>query len=109
MPKRSPTRGAKKSDYAVGYARPPQHSRFQKGQSGNPSGRRQGVHNFATEVMSTLSTSVTVDDGDRLRIMSVQAATMATLRDKALGGDPRALDRLIDLASRYNNQQAETD
>jgi hypothetical protein len=27
------------SDYAVGRGKPPLHSRFQKGQSGNPSGR----------------------------------------------------------------------
>ena len=27
---------------AVGYKKPPKHSRFKKGQSGNPSGRRKG-------------------------------------------------------------------
>lgn len=27
----------------VGYKKPPQHSRFQKGRSGNPSGRRKGA------------------------------------------------------------------
>lgn len=27
-------------DYEVGYGRPPKHGQFQKGKSGNPSGRR---------------------------------------------------------------------
>jgi hypothetical protein len=29
--------------YDVGYGRPPRHSRFQKGQSGNPGGRKRGM------------------------------------------------------------------
>jgi hypothetical protein len=29
------------NSYAIGYGRPPQHSRFKKGQSGNPTGRRR--------------------------------------------------------------------
>ena len=31
----------KDNDYEVGYGRPPHHSRFKKGQSGNPTGRRR--------------------------------------------------------------------
>jgi Family of unknown function (DUF5681) len=27
------------SDYQVGYGKPPQHTRFKKGESGNPAGR----------------------------------------------------------------------
>ncbi len=32
---------------AVGYKKPPQHTRFQKGQSGNPSGRRKSKSSAA--------------------------------------------------------------
>lgn len=39
-----------KREYAVGKRKPPQHSRFKKGQSGNPSGRRKGTKNLATLV-----------------------------------------------------------
>jgi hypothetical protein len=30
-------------DYEVGYSKPPQHTRFVKGQSGNPRGRPSGA------------------------------------------------------------------
>ncbi len=33
--------GKKKGTNPVGYGRPPVHSRFRKGQSGNPAGRRR--------------------------------------------------------------------
>src|SRR5205809_2551132 len=32
-------RHVSESPYPVGYGRPPEHTRFQKGQSGNPSGK----------------------------------------------------------------------
>jgi Family of unknown function (DUF5681) len=35
-------------DYKVGYGRPPEHSRFKRGQSGNPRGRPRKHRNFRT-------------------------------------------------------------
>ncbi|MGJ3627161.1 DUF5681 domain-containing protein [Sphingomonas sp. MMS24-JH45] len=32
--------------YEVGYGKPPIHARFQKGQSGNPKGRKKGSKNL---------------------------------------------------------------
>ena len=48
---KTPTGGA---GYEVGYARPPLHSRFRPGQSGNPAGRRKGAHNLGTDVQRIL-------------------------------------------------------
>jgi hypothetical protein len=41
-------------DYEVGYGRPPIHTRFKPGQSGNPAGRPKGAQNFATEIAAEL-------------------------------------------------------
>ena len=97
-PKRQP-----RGSYAVGYARPPDHSRFQPGQSGNPRGRSKGVRNFATDVKETLQIPVRVK-GDKARKISTQEAALLRLREQALNGDHRALDRLLALASRYNDE-----
>lgn len=37
---------ASKEDYKVGRGRPPQHTRYKKGQSGNPGGRPKGSRNL---------------------------------------------------------------
>jgi transcription initiation factor IIF auxiliary subunit len=37
----NPNSKGRNPTYSVGYGRPPVHSRFRKGQSGNPSGRRR--------------------------------------------------------------------
>jgi hypothetical protein len=41
--------------FVVGYKKPPRHSRFQPGKSGNPRGKQKGVRNFGTDVKRTLT------------------------------------------------------
>ena len=94
--------------YTVGYGKPPVHSRFLPGQSGNPAGRRKGVRNLMTDVQRTLKVPISVKEGGRSRRISTQEGALLVLREKALKGDARALDRLIELASRFNNEAGET-
>jgi hypothetical protein len=95
------------SDYTVGYGRPPVHSRFQSGQSGNPAGRRKGVRNLMTDVKRTLLKPVTLKEGGRTQKRTTQESLLLVLREKALRGDARALDCLLDLAQRFNNDSAD--
>jgi hypothetical protein len=100
--------GSDRNSYSVGYGKPPLHSRFRRGQSGNPAGRRKGVRNLMTDVRRTLSTPIKVKEGGRTRKKSTQEGALMVLREKALRGDARALDRLIELAMRFNNDAIET-
>jgi Family of unknown function (DUF5681) len=93
--------------YLVGYGKPPVYSRFRAGQSGNPAGRRKGVRNLMTDVKRTLGTPIKVKEGGRTRKKSTQEGVLMVLREKALHGDARALDRLLELAKLFNNDAAE--
>ena len=42
-------------DYEVGYGKPPLHTRFQKGKSGNPKGRPRGKKNMSTLLSTALN------------------------------------------------------
>jgi hypothetical protein len=90
--------------YEVGYGKPPKHSQFQGGRSGNPGGRRKGVRNLMSDVKRTLKTPVKVKANGRSRNVSTQEGVLMLLREKALRGDRRSLDRLLELAIRFNNE-----
>jgi len=92
--------------YDVGYGRPPVGTRFRPGRSGNPKGRPKGVNNLATDVQQVLTIPTKVTSDGTTRSMPTQKVALLRLREKALAGDPRALDRLVELASRYNNEPA---
>lgn len=87
----------------IGYKRPPRHTRFQAGQSGNPRGRQKGVSNLATDVKRTLKVPVRLNEQGKPRKVSTQEAILLRLREKALKGDSRSLDRLVALAQTFNN------
>jgi Family of unknown function (DUF5681) len=97
-------RSADGKGYAVGYKKPPKHGQFRPGETGNPAGRTKGVRNLKTDVKRTLRVPVKVNEGGRSRKISTQAGMLMVLREKALKGDARALDRLVELANRFNNE-----
>jgi hypothetical protein len=96
-----------KKGYEVGYGKPPIHSQFRPGQSGNPAGRRKGVRNLRTDVKRMLATPVKVKEGGRTRTRSTQEAALMYLREKVFKDNRRALDLLLELAAQFNNEAAE--
>lgn len=90
---------------SVGYGKPPKHTQFKRGQSGNPKGRPKGTRNFRTELRETLNAPVNVTTDGKERRVSTRKATLLRLRQKALGGDTRALDRIISLAQRADEDE----
>jgi len=70
-------------DYKVGPGRPPLHTRFKKGQSGNPDGRRK--KNMRALLADALDQPVFVTiDGERRQIAK-REAVVHQLFDAALG------------------------
>jgi hypothetical protein len=51
--------------YEVGFGRPPRHTRFRAGQSGNPKGKAKGAVNLATDVQDELAERIRIREGIR--------------------------------------------
>ena len=84
-------------DDSVGYGMPPKHSRFKKGQSGNPKGRPKGKKNRTTVVTEMLDEVTTVTEGGKARRMTKLEIIVAVLINKALKGDKKAIDMVLQL------------
>lgn len=80
----------------AGYRRPPKAHQFQKGRSGNPSGRPKGIKSPARVLKEALERRVTVRIGGRARQVSALEAMMRALTEGAVKGDPRSLKLLLD-------------
>ena len=87
-------------DYEVGYGKPPKHTRFQPGQSGNPRGRPKGTKNLKTDLMEELGEKILVREGDHARQVSKQRALVKALLTRALKGDVRAANLLLSMMMR---------
>lgn len=87
-------------EYEVGYGKPPKHSRFEKGKSGNPGGRPKGTKNLRTDLIEELSERISVREGDRPITISKQRAYLKALVARSLKGDARAAATLMNLMLR---------
>jgi len=65
----------KEANYEVGYGKPPCHTRFVKGQSGNPRGRPPGTKNLKTLLSEALNEMVIVTDNGRSRKITKREVT----------------------------------
>ncbi len=88
------------ANYETGYRKPPKHTRFTKGQSGNPKGRPKGTQNLRTDLSEELSELIRVREGDHEITVSKQRALLKTLTARALKGDTRAAQLVLDLVWR---------
>ena len=87
-----------KGDYMVGRGRPPLHSQFKPGQSGNPSGRRKGSRNLKTELKEIMSKMITIREGETQRKLSLPAANVFVHGVKGAKGDARSTALFLNYA-----------
>ncbi|MBP0113887.1 DUF5681 domain-containing protein [Bradyrhizobium vignae] len=96
--------GDPKKPYEVGYGKPPVATRFQKGQSGNPSGKPKKVPRLldpgkVLEAIDNEEISVT-DNGKRKRMTKVEIQ-FRQLFVKAIRGDMKAARLIVKMATEY--------
>ena len=90
------------SKYQVGFQRPPRHTQFRKGTSGNPKGRPREAKNLAAVLEEALAETVAIVENGRRRKITKRCAMIKQLVNKAASGDLRASRQLTDLEFRLN-------
>jgi len=83
----------------VGPGKPPRHTRFKPGQSGNPSGRPKGSKNFATILQQQLRKKVTITVDGKPKRVTIQEVIARRLANDSMKGTTKAMELLIRLTS----------
>lgn len=90
-------RSRKGGQYEVGYGKPPKHTRFQSGQSGNPGGKRKRAMTVSELIAAEATRLVSVTENGKTTKLRKDQVTVKALFAKAMKGDLQAA-RLIFLA-----------
>jgi hypothetical protein len=78
----------------IGYGRPPLHSRFKPGESGNPQGRRKGALSFKSDLLDELSETIAVPEASGEVRITKQRAIVKQLVAASIAGDAKAASAL---------------
>jgi hypothetical protein len=88
-------------DYEIGYRKPPKHSRFKPGQSGNPRGRPKADKSLGAALIEALEAKVKLRrDGREHVVSSIQAFVLRVVTD-AIQGKASAQKMLVELIARF--------
>jgi hypothetical protein len=91
-------------DYEVGYGKPPRHTRFTKGQSGNPRGRPPGAKNLRTLLSEALNELVIVAENGGHRQITKRQAIVTQIVNRSATADLRAVKILLDMLRDIESQ-----
>src|SRR5215204_4392048 len=97
------------ADYPVGRGKPPSHSRFKPGQSGNPGGRKKGSRNMKSVLEDILLEEIEMIENGRKRTVSMLEALLKRAVQEGLRGDLRAIKDLLDRYERHIGSEPEVE
>jgi hypothetical protein len=88
----------KDASYPVGYGKPPVHTQFKKGVSGNSRGKKKGQKGLKAVVEDVFQQKVSIRTARGIRKVTKLDALVQKLMNDALTGDARAVMHIVRLA-----------
>jgi len=95
---KKPSSTAADSSFEIGYGKPPKANQFPKGRTGNPRGKRQGEENTISAFKRIVSKRVRINDGEKVRTITLAEAVILKNYNAALQKDSFAMSNIYRLA-----------
>ena len=96
----------KPATYEVGFGKPPAHSRFKPGQSGNPKGRTQGAKCVRTIAKEAFDKKISLREGDKQLTMSKREALIISTINRGLQKGGKDADVAFKLMAQSDSEAA---
>ncbi len=77
-------------NYEVGYGRPPKHTQFKPGKSGNAKGRPRKSKELHKLIQTELDTTIIVQEAGREKRITKREAIVKQVVNRAIKGEPKA-------------------
>ena len=103
------TGSGSEGSYSVGYGKPPEHTRFKRGKSGNPKGRPKNSRNFKTILKEVLNEPVEIRQGHRTSKVCAFEALIRATTNRAMKGDGKDLGSLVTFLRSYGLADEESE
>lgn len=84
--------------YEVGYGKPPKHTQFKPGETGNHKGRPKKSENLPAILQKVIGKLISVREGDKVRRLSTLEAMLLAMVGKVMKGDVKAFAAFMKLA-----------
>ncbi len=91
-----------KPAYEIGYSRPPAHSQFKPGQSGNPSGRPPGSRNVKKNLLDVGNEEIQLKENGEWITVTKQEALFKSLYASAIKGNTWSARIIINTLAKYS-------
>ena len=98
----------RRDEYDVGYKKPPKHTQYKKGHSGNSKGRPKRSLNTKTILGNELSERITITEFGQQKRMSKQEVMIKALAANALKGDTKSINIVLNLLAQTFGLNPET-
>lgn len=99
--------GRRNDSYDVGYGKPPKHSQFKPGQSGNPRGRPKGSKSLQGHLRDQLNQRITISAKGQTRTIPTREAIAMRMTEATLKGDLKTIAQVLALDAQQSDAKDE--
>ncbi len=95
----------KQPKYKTGFKKPPKHTQFKPGQSGNPNGRPKRSKNMNTLLSNELDEKIVINEKGKRITITKRETIIKRLVNEAANGNQQAMRTLLSMNGNDNDTQ----